>query len=194
MKIELSRIFDQIRSSTIDRNKVLRQLYFDQEIKSKTKSTMNYLGIPNDEQQSYFNDAIIKFCKTVIKNTDFELQNSLANYISGIIKLSFYSELRKQKKDKAVPQEHVKESLDVTPEDLVIKAERVDIIQSILKDLGKNCKEVLMYWANGYKMKKIAEFLNYKSEGMAKKKKHQCFKFLMQKIETNPELKKVLQT
>ena len=57
---------------------------------------------------------------------------------------------------------------------------------------GKNCKEVLMLWAYGYKMKEIANIMNYKSDNMAKKKKYKCFKELLEFLEQNPEAKSAL--
>ena len=80
----------------------------------------------------------------------------------------------------------------VTPEDLVIDFSQKKLIENLLSYLGRNCKEVLMYWANGYKMKEIAKLVGYKSEGMAKKKKHLCMDKLQKHIANNPSIIAIL--
>jgi DNA-binding NarL/FixJ family response regulator len=49
-----------------------------------------------------------------------------------------------------------------------------------------------MAWANGLSMKEIAQKMNYQSEGMARKKKSQCMKQLIEFIQSNPALKSAL--
>ena len=70
--------------------------------------------------------------------------------------------------------------------------DEMTLLHSLLETLGKNCKEVLLLWGNGYKMRDIADIIGYKSEEMAKKKKYQCFKTLLIYLEQNPEIKKSL--
>jgi len=81
---------------------------------------------------------------------------------------------------------------DYTPETLLIDHSKKEIITTLLERLGRNCKEVLLHWANGYKMAEIADIMKYKSEGMVRKKKYQCFKELLSIIETNPQIKTIL--
>lgn len=54
--------------------------------------------------------------------------------------------------------------------DQILSEEKRTLLLNVLSHIGKNCKEVLMYWANGYAMDEIAQKLNYKSEGMVRKK------------------------
>ena len=83
-------------------------------------------------------------------------------------------------------------SSDTTPESLLFDQTKIEQLNDLLGKLGKNCKEVLMYWANGYSMKEIAEMMGYKSDNMAKKKKYKCFKELLDYLEQHPEIKNTL--
>ena len=56
-----------------------------------------------------------------------------------------------------------------------------------MNHLKSNCKQVLMYWAGGYNMSEIAQLVGYKSEGMARKKKCECYKELIVWLEAHPE-------
>ena len=54
--------------------------------------------------------------------------------------------------------------------------------------VGEKCQKVLEMWSQNYAMKEIAQALGYKSEGMVRKKKHQCLRKLTQMIEARPDV------
>ncbi|MEE9439511.1 MAG: sigma-70 family RNA polymerase sigma factor, partial [Saprospiraceae bacterium] len=138
-------------------------------------------------------ESLLRFIKTVIKNKNFKLRSSIPTYLAGIAKYVCLETQRKEKKHKNADFKYNQQvELSPSPEEIIIDFEKKILIRSLLPKLGKNCKEVLMYWANGYKMKEIAEMMDYKSEGMAKKKKHICFKALLEYVVENPEVKNLL--
>ena len=78
----------------------------------------------------------------------------------------------------------IEESADVQ----FLKFEKRNLISELLEKLGQNCKEVLMFWSQSYSMVEIAEKMEYKSPGMAKKKKQICMKELYVYLENHPEI------
>ena len=150
-------------------------------------------GANSDDVETIFNTSLMQFMKTVVNNKEFEISTSIDSYIIGIARYVWYNELRQQIKNRSEEIEDQYDlSTDVTPESLVIDHSQKDIIAELLSYLGKNCREVLMYWANGYKMVEIAELVGYKSPNMARKKKYKCLKELLTFLDKNPHIKSIL--
>lgn len=150
-------------------------------------------GADADDVETIFNTSLIQFMKTVIKNDELEISTSIDSYIIGIARFVWYKELKQRNKNRTEEIEGQYDlSSDVTPESLVIDHSQKDTISELLSNLGKNCREVLMYWANGYKMLEIAEIVGYKSPNMARKKKYKCLKELLIFVDKNPHIKSIL--
>lgn len=150
-------------------------------------------GANKDDVETVFNTSLMQFMKTVIKNKDLEVSTSVDSYIMGIARYVWYKELRQQIKNRSDEIEDQYDlSTDVTPESLVIDHSQKDLIAELLSYLGKNCREILMYWANGYKMAEIADLVGYNSSNMARKKKYKCLKELLTVLDKNPHIKSIL--
>ena len=185
--------FDLIRSGEEGRNEVVLHLYNDQKMRSMVYNFVLKNGGEQDDAKSVFNYSLAKFVKAVIKNKDFNIKQSLYHYIGGIAKYTWYDELAVKNKHHNLTLETVPEFSDeVSSDDRLMLKERNVLLADLLLKMRRNCKEVLMHWANGYSMEEIAEMLNYKSFMMAKKKKYECMKQLLKYIESNPEIKEKL--
>ena len=114
-------------------------------------------------------------------------------YLLGIAKFVWFSEMKRRNKilTNEIKEPEVLVSLDGFELNF-ISEEKSRALHKIMVTLRGNCKEVLMAWANGLSMKEIAHNLNYQSEGMARKKKSQCMKQLVEFIHSNPDLKSAL--
>ena len=139
-----------------------------------------------------FTITIMKFIKKVVGDREFVLESNLHNYLVGIAKFTYLEKFKSKAKSTIDLCKITDPIAQNTPETLILELEKVEFLHSMLGTLGKNCKEVLMYWANGYSMKEIAKKMNYKSEGMARKKKHNCFKSLLAIVNENPSIKEAL--
>lgn len=192
-KEDITELLKQIRSGKQGRDAVIAKLYYDDTLISRVRSTLGkYGGRPSDFDDVY-NRTLLQFVKTVVQKPDFEINTDLYSYLSGVAKYVWFGILRK-KGNKI--HDDIDEHRDIAgvgnPESLLIDESKKELIQSLLDKLGKNCREVLMYWANGYSMKEIAQMMEYKSDIMARKKKHLCFKQLLKLLEEYPELKELL--
>lgn len=187
-------ILNKIRSGVVNRQHAIRIITNDKKLKKDVIAhVLKNSGTPDDGLMIY-HDSIIAFVKKVFTNHDFILEGSVSAYIYGIGRNLWFAKLKKDTRNpihQAKELDHNNEEIDDwihTFENL----ERNKVIQGILKHLKVNCKQVLMYWAGGYKMKEIAAILGYKSEGVVRKKKHQCFKELVDWLEQHPDIKNEL--
>ncbi len=190
---DVNRMLGKIRSGKTGRDEVITFLYNDRKLRNSFKKMIRTQGWPKNVFDSIFTDAIITFANSVIRRKDFILTTDLHNYILVIAKRSYKSGLKKGLRTNPIEEEG---SLELTDGDealsLMIDQEKKGLIQLVLGRLGRNCREVLMYWASGYNMKEIAIYMNYKSDMMARKKKSKCFKELVGLINENPKLENML--
>lgn len=63
------------------------------------------------------------------------------------------------------------------------------MLTSVLNQLGVKCREVLMYWASGYKMAEIAKLLDYASDVVVRRKKMNCMQELLTYLDANAHIK-----
>ncbi|HKK88634.1 MAG TPA: hypothetical protein VJ917_07270, partial [Saprospiraceae bacterium] len=90
------------------------------------------------------------------------------------------------------PTNQVKEAM---PEGITFQGhfELKEILQQLLSQLGDMCKQLLIYWAEGYKMKEIATKMHIVSDTAVRKRKHSCLKKLLAIVNQDEEIKTVLQ-
>lgn len=150
-------------------------------------------GGSDDDAQSILNFTLVQLLKGVMEKKDFAIESNINSYLFGIARNLWLQELRKRKKlPSSLPEDFV--AVDETPPiDLLINDEnKRKTLAQVLEKLGRNCKQVLMLWAANYRMKEIATQLNYKSEGVVRKKKLLCMKELNNLLDDNPAVKKQL--
>ncbi|GLR17714.1 sigma-70 RNA polymerase sigma factor region 4 domain-containing protein [Portibacter lacus] len=190
--LDKDNLLELIRSGKAGRDEALVYLYHDQKLRNSFKKMIRNQGWQASNFDSIFNNSLILFASTVIRRPDFELTSDLRNYIIVIGKNTFIKE-RKGKLSTVELEEHQEMWIDYeVPEKLMIDFEQKQLVEELLDKLGKNCREVLSLWANSYNMKEIADAMNYKSDMMARKKKYQCLKELVDYVSERPHLKSLL--
>ncbi len=186
-------IISKIRSGKPGLDEAIKILYYDEVLRNKVNFVIKKYGGQSSDFEEVFSTTLMQFVKTVIKNKDMVITSTLYSYLCGIAKFVW---INKSKKENKTHTENIDDQYDIrsdtTPESLLLDQTKIENLNDLLGKLGKNCKEVLMFWANGYSMKEIANMMGYKSDNMAKKKKYKCFKALLDYLEQNPEIKKTL--
>ncbi|WP_235298100.1 sigma-70 RNA polymerase sigma factor region 4 domain-containing protein [Portibacter marinus] len=189
---EANALLDLIRSGKEGRDEVIIMLYKNPKLRNSFKKMIRNEGWPKSVFNAIYTDSIIAFAHSVIRRKEFELNSDLFNYIVVIGKRAYRKQISKGLNHD--PLDDVME----TPEsedhalELIIDKEQQSLINLVLSRLGRNCREVLTYWASNYSMKEIAELLGYKSDMMARKKKYKCFQELLQLVNEHPHLEKIL--
>lgn len=190
--IENAELLQGLRGNRTERERMLKYLYNDMALRGALmRMLLNNKGNKTDYDH-LFSQALTRFYKTCISKPSFELKTSYINYIKGIANFVWIKELKDRNK---YVTEEIDFDLDIIEEAVDIKyfeKEKRTLLRGILGNLGMNCREVLMFWSQGYTMVEIAERMNYKSPGMAKKKKHNCIRELYSFLEENPEIVEAL--
>jgi len=181
-----------IRSGKLGRDKALRSLYKNEKLRLSIQAVIHRMGGTQENFKDIFASTLMQFVKTVIQKPDLVIRHELNTYITSIARYLWLASKKKDSKYSFNEEFPNEEKWEDGPETLVLKKEKIHLLHQLMEQLGKNCKEVLMHWANGFKMKEISELMNYKSANMAKKKKYQCFKSLLSFLESNPQVKAAL--
>ena len=172
MNKEGSDIINAVRKDINSRNKVIEKLYGDLSLKNAIGSFILKNGGNEDKVEDVFVFAIMTFIKQCYRPL-FTLNKDVNAYLYSIAK---YEWMRLSKKQRTMVSEDQRPELvdEITAEHLLIDRERHASLSIALNDLDPKCRDVLTMWANNLKMREIALKMAYKSEGMARKKKHEC--------------------
>ena len=185
-------IVQQVKSGITERNKVIKELYISPDIDKAVIGTLIKMGCERSLAHDCKTDAIVSFVKACYR-PNFEIKSSVTNYLIGAAKNIWLTGVTKYKKEHTtenIPDETVDESI----EDNLISNEKKQLLRQLLDRLDDTCKKVLTLWSINKRMKEIATSLRYKSEGMARKKKHQCLQRLYAIIAENPQIKNELRS
>lgn len=180
----------RVRSSVAQRDAVITELYQNTDLKNAIIGTLIKMGCTQGKASDYFTDSIVAFIKSCYKS-NFSISSNLQNYMIGTAKHIWYKELARDKKFIG-HIENLEISTDETIEDSLIARDRKEALDVLVRQLDDTCKKVLVLWSLNKKMKEIANELHYKSDGMARKKKHLCLQKLYNLVAQNPEIKENL--
>jgi RNA polymerase sigma factor (sigma-70 family) len=193
MQISLEQALHAIRDSDESRSRLIKEIFENSKLR---KLILNYVlknsGDAGDGQ-TIFNEMIVQLVKTMFAKREIEQDGPLEPYLFSIAKYLWTAELKNRSRFSHTEQFHHDDD-DHQPdhERIFLTEERRQILFNLLGKLKTNCRDVLMYWANGFTMEEIAQKLHYLSSGMARKKKSQCFKQLLDYLAENPGIKNQL--
>ena len=179
-------LIDRIRTSMYERDKVMAELFVNEQLRTNTQRFILANGGRGDDVDSILCDTIVNFVKNCYKE-DFEIRSNLENYFFGVTKNLWYKTIRERKPTTSLDQVPEKTESD-NPELLLIDIERRQKLEVILQKIDEKCRKVLMLWAKDMKMQAIAKVLNYSSAEVVRKKKHFCLKKLIEIVNRHPEL------
>lgn len=149
------------------------------------------MGTSEDKAKDLLTDAIVNFVKACYK-PGFAIKSSLTNYLITIAKNIYLKEVTKKKIEVFTNDVPAHSGVDDSVEIHLIEDEKKSLLKQLLDQLDDTCRQVLMLWAANKRMKEIAQKMSYKSEGMARKKKHQCLQKLYAVVEKYPGIKSQL--
>jgi DNA-directed RNA polymerase specialized sigma24 family protein len=180
--------WQKLRQSPAYREEICRSIYHDETLWSSVQKYVLTHGGTSTDAEEVFQESIVRFFKKLMKDDDFEVEKSISSYVFGICKLTFLSNLKKTDKPISI------DGNNLNVEDIVDIDEPLNFLNNeslyklILDRSTETCRKVLTYWSCNYKMTKIAELMEYKSEMMARKKKYECIQKMVDFIKTNPHL------
>ncbi len=141
-----------------------------------------------EEAEDVFQDSV-KILILSIRKGSFRGESTIKNYLFGICKKVLQSQrVTKDRRVTLSQQIEFETEEKQTPERAFMLQERREILNKLLSEIGEKCQKVLQMWRLDYSMSEIADSMGYKSDGMARKKKHECMKKLILKVQSNPGL------
>lgn len=156
------------------------------------KQGVTKYGIDEEYAASCYSDTIISTINSIVGNK-FEGRSSLKSYCYQIFSNKCVDHLRKETTNKR--QVYQATSIDSLVFELPDKARNV--IQQIiakeqwagitqkLQELGDKCREILLYFEDGYADKDIAGFMLYNSAEVVKTSRLRCLEKLRKMIHTH---------
>jgi len=183
-----------IRASRAEREVAIRQLASDKQLLQKVTAMVVAKGGTREEATMVYSDTIIAFIKRIVKDRQLVIATTLSSYIIGIARHKWYDLLRSRdtKIDTADIDDIDPPKYEADQFTLLRRSEKWGMLQKVLDMMAVRCREVLMLWSASHSMKEIAVELQYKSEGMARKKKSECMKELMNYLYEHPKVKEQL--
>ena len=142
--------------------------------------------------QHMFHEGMIALDRN-IREGKFRGEAPLKGYLYSICRFLWMNQLRKQAHTSTVAEMPLSTEPDLlTPEVTMITEERKDLLNRLLNELGERCRQILELWKLSYSMEEIAETLGFSSSDMARKAKYRCHVSLLEVIQKNPHVERLL--
>ncbi len=174
------------------REQAIAYLYNESGIKDEVMKFIRSRSGSQEAAEDIFQEGMVSLVMNIQKGK-FKGEGSIKGYLYGICRNIWFKKAKKENPghDEWNPDQSDAPDLK-TPEYHLFNQEKKNVILEVLGKLGEKCKQLLLLWRMSYSMKEIAERTDYKSEGVVRKKKHQCMKGLVAMVQENPELVKIL--
>jgi len=181
-----------INSGGQNRQAALRAIYDDNELKRKVIQFVRNRQGNTEDGQDMFHEGIIVLDRN-IRESKFRGEAPLKGYLYSICRFLWMNQLRKQAHTtQGAETVLANEPDEYTPEITMIAQERKDLLNSLLGQLGERCQRILELWKLSYSMEEIATSLGFSSADMARKAKYRCHVSLVELVQQNPEIQRVL--
>lgn len=165
-------------------NLAIRAILVDQKLNAHInelcKSNLNIAT------EQVMHDTILSFIR-IAQKPEFAITDSPQAYLKKIAKNTFLMLLRRESRQKRV--NNVDHNQQGYNQEYFIHYDRREVVDDVMRKINDDCREVLLLWARKFKLKEIAQKMNYTSDKYAKKKKHLCLKKLIAIIDADPKLK-----
>jgi len=184
-------IADGLLQSGIIRNRAEEQLFrkYDYFIKEGIRK----YSLSEDESFDAYSDSILSAILK-ITNRSFEGRSSLKTWIFQIFHNKCVDLLRKRSTNKS----SVHQTVEITDMLHLLSDSARSVVQRMmdssdrellgrrLKEIGEQCRKLLLFWADGYPDKEIVVLMEYKTADVVKTSRLRCMEKLRQLYKSNP--------
>lgn len=137
------------------------------------KEFSRFKGV-EDTAEDLFHEAMLTI-RRKIHNQEIAADISLEGYLKGIIRQKQFGEYRtRQRRLEKLPELLPLLATVDTPVDVLLDQEIEILVNKAIDALEEECREILMYYKNGYKLREIWLNLKLKSYFTVKKKIKVC--------------------
>jgi RNA polymerase sigma factor (sigma-70 family) len=146
-------------------------------------------NLNEDESQIAYSDAVLSVIVNIVKS-NFEGRSSLKTYLFQIYSNKCVDLVRKNTTNKSSVHNGIgiSDMLGQLPDDAKNAVEKMmhkyqlTVIAEKLKEVGEKCREMLLFFEEGYSDREIAEKLQYQTAAVAKTSRLRCLDKLREKV------------
>ena len=151
------------------------------------REAINKYSLSKEEAFDIYTDAILSAIEK-ISNGSFQRRSSLKTWVYQIFHNKYVDFIRK----KSTNKNSIYRTLSISDSLFWIADSSKTIIQQLadktdwtvlrerLNQIGENCRQMLMLWADGYSDKEIASSMEYKTSDVVKTSRLRCLEKLKQ--------------
>ncbi len=149
------------------------------------KEGMKKYSLEQEDAFTAYSDAILQTLDN-IGGLLFERRSSLKTYLYKIFNNKCVDLIRKKTTNKrsiyqTAPISDVMDMMSDQAKNVIqqlIEKNDFDLLRTRLKELGDNCRKLLLFFADGYNDKEIAVFMEYKTADVVKTSRLRCIEKL----------------
>jgi RNA polymerase sigma factor (sigma-70 family) len=178
-------IISNLLHDGIDRKKAEEQLF--SQYAYFIEQAMHKYSFPEDEAFNIYADTIMAAIARII-NRSFEGRSSLKTWLFQIFHNKCVDLIRKNATNKSSVHRAVSisdmflqmaDTAKSVIQEMMEKTDRSRLKQK-LEEIGENCRQILMQWAEGFSDKEIAAAMEYKTADVVKTSRLRCLEKLRQ--------------
>lgn len=183
-----SEIIDAINKGGNKLDEVMRFIYNHGGYREKIFRYIRSKGGQISDAEDVFQEGIRNLIVSIRKGK-YRGESPVEGYLFSMCRNLWFKQFNKSTRTTDLTERETQDEIDTaSPEVVLISEERKQILNDLLSALGEKCRKVLEMWRLSYSMKEIAAEVGYASDGMARKKKHQCMQELLKTVKQTPEL------
>ncbi len=174
-------IIKQLKS--IEEKEVDSALTYLYTVSKKTVSRFILRNKGNQQDvDDFFHDGLIAFYN-LVKQDKINPDTNVEAYLYSICRNMWAKKLMKKPNDLELNDSFNVIKTEEIQIDTILKGERKNLIEQILKDLGKECEKILLlFYYEQLKMKEIVQKMHYANDQVLRNKKSKCMKSLRQVV------------
>jgi len=176
-------ILNNLLRETIDRKRGEEQLF--SKYAYFVQQSMHKYSFSEEDAFTLYADTIISAIPRIIDGS-FERRSSLKTWLYQIFHNKCVDQVRRNTTNKSsvhrtssIPDAflNLADSARLIVQEMMAKGDR-DLIRLRLNEIGDNCRQMLLHWAEGFSDKEIAATMNYKSADVVKTSRLRCLEKL----------------
>jgi RNA polymerase sigma factor (sigma-70 family) len=146
-------------------------------------------GGGSEDAKDIFQESIMVIYKLLEKD-ELDIQQDFGSYVIGIAKRIWLKQIRSKNIHERFVQSSSGDEVEDHPSDIELENEvELDLIRKHILKLGDDCRNILMWSAEGKTNDEIAVLMKYKSEKTVRTKKYKCKTALIELIKKDPKFK-----
>ncbi|MEM9918056.1 MAG: sigma-70 family RNA polymerase sigma factor [Bacteroidota bacterium] len=186
-------LIQAIKSGGSQRQKAIRMIYDDRELRSKVIHYVRTHGGNAEDGQDMYQEGIIVLDRNIRENK-FREETSLKGYLYSICRFLWMNQARKKAKTTLTSESTPFDGeSDFTPESSYFETERKKLLQQVLDKMEARCRKILKLWQLSYSMAEIASEMKLANDTQARKAKYRCHQSLMKLIQEHPGIAQQLE-